>query len=177
MYGYVFKPTEAVEINYQLGDIDERLKMSFSIGYYALSTTRDTFFTVGVQYGGIGTKALEGYNIWKDVWVVPIGVNVDYKILDEDFSPTLGGDVYFLMMDMTYIHDLATVIHEETSGGKSAMSFVPRIGVSYEAGNILLLGGVGYSVGMEEDYSLQSYLKPYLKACYYFNNSGGGRRR
>ena len=80
MYGYVFKPTEAVEINYQLGDIDERLKMSFSIGYYALSTTRDTFFTVGVQYGGIGTKALEGYNIWKDVWVVPIGVNVDYKI-------------------------------------------------------------------------------------------------
>jgi len=176
MYGYVFNPTASVEINYQIGEIDERLKMSFSIGYCALTTTRDTFFTVGIQSGS-GTKAIEGYNVWKNVWVVPVGVNIDYKIMDENFSPTIGGDVYYLMMDMVYIHDLAGIIHSETAGGTSAMAFVPRVGVSYEAGDVLFLGGVGYSMGIDEDYGLQSYIKSYLKVCYYFNSSGGNRRR
>ncbi len=177
MYGYVFNPTASAEINYQLGDIEERLKMSFAIGYYALTTTRDTFFTVGIQSGGSGTKALEGYNVWKNVWVVPLGVNIDYKIMDENFSPTVGGDVYFLMMDMIYIHDLSGVIHSETNGGKGAMAVVPRVGMSYEAGNVLLLGGVGYSMGIDEEYGMQTYLKSYLKVCYYFDSSGGNRRR
>jgi hypothetical protein len=170
VYGQIFKPTVGFEIFYSDNDIDDRFKVSFLLGYYSFPARHDTFLTYATGSGG-AANFLPGFNIWKNYKVISPGGNMEFKILDKNFSPIVGLDVYFYIISYQYQNYIVTLINEQETNSIGAVAVLPKVGVSYELNKkFLIMGGLGKSFGYQSDYITQSYWKVFLKLGYYFGS-------
>ena len=90
---YIFNPGSGVDLKYTTGVIDtSRTRFSFSIGYYKLSTTQDTF----PDYKVTNNKLYPGYDIVKNYSVIPISGGIEYHPFEGRLTPYVGLDLIFL---------------------------------------------------------------------------------
>jgi hypothetical protein len=166
-YAYIFKPAAGFELNFKTGDIDSRVRGSFSIGYYNMLPTQDTFSSYTIR-GGSGTTLLPGNYTVKNYSVVPIGFGVEYHPFDSKLSPYIGLDGYFYVIDYSYHEYYYSFIDEDNEETLWQVGIVPKIGLSYKINdNWLISAGIGLSIGITGTADTQSYTKTFLNISYY----------
>jgi hypothetical protein len=167
---YYFKPAPGAELYFNIGDIDTRFRLGMTVGYYSFRPTRDTFsnYSIKTDYT---SSFVPGYDVIQSYTVIPIGVNVEYKLLDDDFSPFVGLQPYFYLIDYVHsYHDAAMdVTNSEETEWQVAM--LPKAGIQYKfKDKWLFAAGVGYSLGITGTVDTQNYWKTFLSATYYIDN-------
>jgi len=167
---YIFKPAVEMELKYTTGTIDtsSRVRFSFSIGYYKLNPTQDTF----PYYKVSNAKLYPGYDIVKNYSVVPIGAGVEYHPFEGKLTPFVGMDLDFFLINYSYHTYIETQFDNSRNETDVALSAIPKIGISYQAGqNWLISAGIGYSleIANSSGYNTESYLKSFLSLSYYLN--------
>ena len=114
-HGYILKPTLGAEFIYHLADIDDRIQAGFTLGFFTPKARFDTFPSYGLELGG-NPIFLPGYETVKKYLAITGGLTVDYKILDQKISPTVGSDFYahFITYDnWDLIHGLHDTFSKE----------------------------------------------------------------
>lgn len=167
--GYLLKPTVLTELYYE-GYTDYLFKYGASIGFTPLKTYLDTV-PVGTIYIGDSTVLLPSWVVYKKMRQYSLGFNMEYKILDRNFSPVIGTDVYFHFIE--YEEEYA-----ETGNSPNyidqlvvTMGILPRVGVCYNmTDDLILQAGIGKSLAIDYQWNRFLYWKIYCGVKYYFNN-------
>jgi len=167
---YIFKPAVGVELKYTTGAIDtsSRVRFAFSIGYYKLSPTQDTFSNYLVSKG----KLYPGYDIVKNYSVIPVAAGVEYHPFEGRLTPYIGMDLDFFLINYSYHSYVEMQYDDNKTETDLAISAIPKIGLSYQIGNNWLLSaGIGYSIEIASSSNVnsQSYFKSTLGLTYYLN--------
>jgi len=164
---YFFKPTVGIELFYRFCDpVDDRLQLSVALGYYRQKATMDSFPVYSIS----GSTLHPGREVWSEYYVVPVGVNSEYNLLDASLSPIVGLDCYFYLASYTHYSDAVAYRSVYESGATSVtIAVVPKVGMLYQTGMWMLGAGVGKSYG----YTFKAdgnhrYWKPYFNATYFF---------
>lgn len=166
---YVFKPSIGVEIKYTTGGLDtnSRARFGFSVGYYKMNPTQDTF----PNYKVANNKLWPGYDVVKDYSVVPIGAGIEYHPFEGKLTPYVGMDVDFFIINFSYHSYVETQYNDDRTVSDWALGAMPKIGITYQSGqNWVISAGIGYSLQIagSSGVNSQSYLKPFIGISYYF---------
>ena len=167
---YIFKPAVGVELKYTTGAIDttSRVRFTFSIGYYKLNPTQDTFSNYMVSKG----KLYPGYDIVKNYSVIPVGAGVEYHPFEGRLTPFIGMDLDFFLINYSYHSYVEMQYDNNKIETDLAVSAIPKIGLCYQVGhNWLISAGIGYSIEIASSSNVnsQSYFKSSLGLTYYLN--------
>ena len=166
--GYLLKPTVLTELYYE-GYTDYLFKYGASIGFAPLETQLDTV-PIGTIYMGDSTVLLPSWCVYKDMRQYSVGFQMEYKILDRNFSPVVGTDVYFHFIE-----------YEEQYAPQGTPSYndmlvvtigiLPRVGVCYNiTDDLILQGGIGKSMAIDYKWNKFLYWKIYCGIKYYFQD-------
>ncbi len=167
---YIFKPAVGMELKYTTGtnDTSSRVRFAFSIGYYKMNPTQDTFSNYQVTNG----KLYPGYDIVKNYSVIPIGAGVEYHPFEGKLTPYIGMDLDFFVINYSYHSYVEAQYDDNKNETDLAISAIPKIGLTYQIGhNWLISAGIGYSIEIASSSNVnsQSYYKSYLGLSYYLN--------
>ena len=167
---YIFKPAVGIELKYTTGAIDtnSRVRFDFSIGYYKLSPTQDSFS----NYQVVNAKLYPGYDIIKNYSVIPIEAGVEYHPFAGKLTPFVGINLDFSVINYAYHSYVESQYDNNTNETDLQFSAIPKIGLSYQVGHSWLIsGGIGYSLPIagSANVNSQSYWKSYLCLTYYLD--------
>ncbi|MFA6923378.1 MAG: hypothetical protein WC223_03900 [Bacteroidales bacterium] len=169
LYGYYFKPSLGTELFYKFHDYEEKFNMGLSLGFYKPKPRLDTFPDYNIQYSNGTYTLLPGYMIYKNYFFISIGIISEYKFLDTKLTPLVGLDVNVNMHNFDYENYIETAKDIGYSGEQVEIAIVPRIGIKYELEKTWVFSaGIGKSMGYVSNNSKQSYWKPYISVCYYY---------
>jgi len=165
---YLFNPGVGIALKYTTGAIDtnSRVRFDFSIGYYKLTPTQDTFSNYQVVKG----KLYPGYDVVKNYSVIPLEAGVEYHPFGGRLTPFVGIDLNFSLINYQYHSYVESQYNNNTAETDLLFSAIPKIGLSYQVGNNWLISaGVGYSLVIAGSLNVntQSYYKTYLCLSYY----------
>ena len=166
---YSLKPGYGAELNMLSGDIDDRLKFGFFLGYYKFKPTQDTFKTYTIQEGS-GTQLLPGYEVIHKYGMGTAGFTGIFKIIDKNFSPMVGLDASAAIIVISE-DDYAEGAISSSSTNDTYWRFAicPKAGASYQIkDNWLINAGVGFNMGFGNT-GVQSYWKPFIMLNYFFD--------
>ncbi|MBC7384494.1 MAG: hypothetical protein H7296_16120 [Bacteroidia bacterium] len=148
--GYVFKPTVGFEFITNNAEIDDKFRWGISLGYYSFSPRQDTFFSYGTQSGSSSAQYLPAYDIWYAYRVIPLTATFAYKILDRNFSPTIGLDAGMNIVNYHQYTYFETVRSADVTRSSLFIGLFPNIGASTQIGdNVLLSFGMGKSYNLD----------------------------
>jgi hypothetical protein len=167
---YLVKPSIGVELiaKPSFGSTNH-LRFNIGVGYHGMQPTKDTFKTYTIQ-GGNGSAFLPSYEVIRSYSVVPFSFGAEYKLLNTNFSPFIGIDGNFFVINMDYHNHIETVMDEDGSDLYWELGVLPKIGVTYNINNaIQLYAGVGYSLGIVGTTDTQAYWKTFLSVGYKFD--------
>jgi outer membrane protein W len=166
---YTLKPGFGGEFNMLSGDIDNRFKFGFTIGYYKFKPTQDTFRTYTIE-SSYTTQLLPGYESIKKYGMGSAGITCMFKILDKKFSPTVGIDgtaALIVISEDDYAE--GAISSSSTNDTYWRFAVCPKAGASYQIkDNWLINAGVGFNVGFGNT-GVQAYWKPFLMINYFFD--------
>lgn len=130
-FGKVFKSSTAFEFNYFFNEIDDKLRLSVSVGFMRLNTVQDTFKVFAYRSGGDGLLLDSGYELYENYYSIPIAFKNSYRFLDSDLSPTASVDIYVFFNDYYYEYNVPSLAAETEQGGSMFLGYQGRIGLSY----------------------------------------------
>lgn len=167
---YIFNPGVGIELKYTTGAIDtsSRVRFDFSIGYYKLTPTQDTFSNYQVANG----KLYPGYDAVKNYSVIPVEAGVEYHPFGGRLTPFVGIDVNFSLINYQYHSYVESQYDNNSAETDLQFSAIPKIGLSYQVGNNWLISaGVGYSlvIAGSANVNSESYYKTWLCLSYYLD--------
>jgi len=166
-YGYVFKPTLGLEFNKEFSEREDNFRLGLSVGVFHLATRMDTFPTYAIMYSS-STTLLPGYEIYKNYFSIPVGLNIEWKLGKKKLSPIIGTDVYLHFIFYKHWHFTTNLAEEYDSGGTFSIGLVPRVGVLYKINEKYSLSmGIGKCMSINEERSILSYWKIFCKLHYY----------
>jgi hypothetical protein len=102
--------------------------------------------------------------------VITFGFVNEYKILDKKFSPTIGMDAFFYLINISHDFMSGTIEGSTDNDDSYTYAIAPKAGISYEyKDNWLFSGGLARSMSFLGTAEHQAYWKTYLSVIYYFD--------
>lgn len=168
--GYLVKPSIGYELIGGGYNIANKFYYGGSIGFFLLDTRLDTV-PIGTFLDDDGVTLLPSYCIYDNMVEFTVGFNFEYKFLDKKFSPVIGTDIYFHVIEYDYIYHVPMIGGSDvTNKNIVTMGIIPRLGVVYDlTDNITLEAGIGKSIAIDNTYEKYQYWKTYIGAVYFFN--------
>ena len=114
---------------------------------------------------------LPGYDVYSKMRKYSLGFNIDYRLLDRDFSPVVGTDVYVHYFEFSYYTYVPGLLDREVvNASKIVFGIIPRIGLTYTVtDNIVVEGGLGRPLNIDPDFHPLHFWKIYTGVVYYFD--------
>ena len=171
--GFDFKPSLGFELIWFEIEPDRKLQVGLSIGFARMNTWLDTihygFFTQDNSTGQV--ILIPSYITYDNVKNYSIGFNIEYRILNNDFSPVIGTDLYVNFIEYNYDEYIPGFINKSVMNElTTTMGILPRLGFIYSINdNIVIEGGLGKSLSYDYTFKPYLYWKIYTGVIYYFN--------
>jgi len=166
---YIFNPASGIALTYTTGVIDtSRTRFNFSIGYYKLSPTQDSFPNYRVSNG----KLYPGYDIVKNFVVFPLSAGIEYHPFEGRLNPYVGIDLNVSIISYSYHDYIENLQNDDKSETDWALGLYPKIGLGYVINqNWLVAAGIGYNFELAGSSSAnnQSFVKSFLSLSYYLS--------
>lgn len=131
---YLVKPAVGFELHCKGGEIDKRVKLGGSIGFYSFKPSQAEFNIYATKSSGGVVALLPGKQTVRQYKVYPISFTNEFKVLKEKkLSPFAGIDAVFHLIsyaDHTKIETLSDI----TMSGVNYWVFAinPKLGISWE---------------------------------------------